>query len=74
MWDTDDPFAPLAWMRDRALIGIGQPWATARADGDVEWLAPDWQGTIGGPRDAFGAPSLPRRRGSGTAASWSSPA
>src|SRR4051795_2506508 len=32
---------------------------TARADGEVEWLAPDWQGTIGGPRDAFGAPSIP---------------
>jgi len=58
MWDTDDPLAPLAWMRDRALVGLGQPWATARADGDVEWLAPDWQGTIGA-RDAFGAPALP---------------
>ena len=58
LWDTADPFAPLAWLDDRAVIGAGQPWATAR-DGDVEWLAPDWQGTIGGPRDAFGAPSLP---------------
>ena len=41
-------------MGDRAVIGAGQPWATAR-DGEAEWLAPDWQGTLGGPRDPFGA-------------------
>jgi len=56
LWDTADPFAPLAWMDDRAVLGAGQPWATAR-EGEVDWLAPDWQGTIGGLRDAFGAPS-----------------
>ena len=48
LWDTADPLAPLAWMGDRAVIGHGQPWATAR-DGEAEWLAPDWQGTIGAP-------------------------
>jgi len=56
LWDTADPFSPPAWLGDRAVIGAGQPWATARA-GEAEWLAPDWQGTIGGPRDAFGAPA-----------------
>ena len=41
---------------------IGQPWATAR-DGEAEWLAPDWQGTLGGPRDPFGAPLGPAEPG-----------
>ncbi|MEA2245035.1 MAG: hypothetical protein QOD24_4591, partial [Solirubrobacteraceae bacterium] len=43
---------------DRAVIGHGAPWATA-SGGEAEWLAPDWQGTIGGPRDPFGAPLGP---------------
>jgi len=43
-------------MGDRAVIGLGGPLATAR-DGEAEWLAPDWQGTLGGPRDPFGAPA-----------------
>jgi RHS repeat-associated protein len=58
LWDTADPLSPLAWMDDRAIIGHGAPWATASA-GEAEWLAPDWQGTIGGPRDPFGAPLGP---------------
>jgi RHS repeat-associated protein len=45
-------------MGDRAVIGHGAPWATA-AGGEAEWLAPDWQGTIGAPRDPFGAPLGP---------------
>jgi len=51
MWDTADPLAPLAWLDDRAVVGNGTPWALARDD-EAEWLAPDWQGTIGAPRDA----------------------
>jgi RHS repeat-associated protein len=58
LWDTSDRLAPLAWMDDRAVIGDGTPWATA-AGGDATWLAPDWQGTIGGPRDPFGAALVP---------------
>jgi RHS repeat-associated protein len=45
-------------MDGRAVIGHGAPWATA-SDREAEWLAPDWQGTIGGPRDPFGAPLGP---------------
>ena len=58
LWDTNDPYSPLAWMGDQAVIGLGQPWATAQ-DGEATWLAPDWQGTVGGPRDPFGAPLGP---------------
>lgn len=58
LWDSADPLSPLAWMGDRAVIGHGAPWATA-AGGEAEWLAPDWQGTIGAPRDPFGAPLGP---------------
>ena len=54
LWDTADPFAPPAWVDGRAVIG---QWATAGPDGDVEWLDADWQGTVGGTRDAFGAPA-----------------
>jgi len=55
LWDTSERLCALAWMDDRAVIGHGTPWATASPD-DAEWLAPDWQGTIGGPRDPYGAP------------------
>ena len=58
LWDTAAPLGPLAWIDDRAVIGHGGPWATATAD-DAQWLAPDWQGTIGAPRDPFGAPLAP---------------
>jgi RHS repeat-associated protein len=58
LWDTEDPLSPLVWMDGRAVIGNGMPLATAR-DGDAEWLAPDFQGTVGGPRDPFGAPLGP---------------
>ena len=54
MWDTADPLSPLAWIGDRAVVGLGSPWATA-AGGEAAWLAPDWQGTIGEPRDPWGA-------------------
>ncbi|MEA2224449.1 MAG: hypothetical protein QOH83_2825, partial [Solirubrobacteraceae bacterium] len=54
MWDTADPLSPLSWIGDRAVIGIGSPWATATG-GEAAWLAPDWQGTIGPPRDPWGA-------------------
>jgi RHS repeat-associated protein len=58
LWDTADPLSPLVWMDDGAVIGHGAAWATA-SGGEAEWLAPDWQGTIGGPRDPFGAPLGP---------------
>jgi RHS repeat-associated protein len=54
MWDTADPLSPLTWIGDRAVIGLGAPWATA-AGGEATWLAPDWQGTVGAPRDPWGA-------------------
>jgi len=54
MWDTADPLSPLTWFGDRAVIGLGAPWATA-AGGEATWLAPDWQGTIGEPGDPWGA-------------------
>ena len=61
MWDSADRFRALAWMGERAVIGHGAPWATAgAAEGEqAQWLAPDWQGTIGAPRDPFGAPLSP---------------
>jgi RHS repeat-associated protein len=61
MWDSADRFRALTWMAERAVIGHGSPWATA-GEGENEqaqWLAPDWQGTIGGPRDPFGASLSP---------------
>jgi RHS repeat-associated protein len=59
MWDTADPLSPLAWLGDRAVIGPGAPWATA-AGAEAAWLAPDWQGTVGEPRDPWGAlPAAP---------------
>jgi RHS repeat-associated protein len=57
LWDTTR-FSPPAWIGDRAVIGHGAPWAIA-AGGDADWLAPDWQGTVGGPRDPYGAPLGP---------------
>jgi YD repeat-containing protein len=51
LWDTAHPLQPLTWHGDGAVIGEGSPWAHASA-GAVQWLAPDWQGTIGdAPRD-----------------------
>ena len=64
MWDTPDPLSPLAWIDDRAVVGHGTPWATASRE-DAEWLAPDWQGTVSGPRDPFGAPLAPADPGPG---------
>jgi RHS repeat-associated protein len=58
LWDSADALSPLAWIDDSAVIGHGTAWATA-SGGEAEWLAPDWQGTIGGPRDPFGAPLGP---------------
>jgi RHS repeat-associated protein len=43
------------WNDKDAVIGEGSPWALASGDA-VQWLAPDWQGTIGdAPRDPWGA-------------------
>jgi RHS repeat-associated protein len=55
LWDTTDPLQPLAWNGERAVIGERSPWALAGGD-CAQWLAPDWQGTIGdAPRDPWGA-------------------
>lgn len=57
MWDTAGAMSPLAWIGDSAVVGHGSPWALAGADA-AQWLAPDWQGTIGDqPRDPWGAPT-----------------
>ncbi|MEA2221942.1 MAG: hypothetical protein QOH83_318, partial [Solirubrobacteraceae bacterium] len=56
LWDSADPLAPLAWLDEQAVVGAGAPWALAGGDGAATWLAPDWQGTIGAPRDPWGAP------------------
>jgi len=58
LWDTADPMSPSAWIDGRAVVGHGGPWATASGE-DAQWLAPDWQGTVGEPRDPFGAPLAP---------------
>ncbi len=56
MWDTADAFAPLSWIGGQAVVGHGTPWALA-GDGAAQWLAPDWQGTVGDvARDPWGAP------------------
>ena len=56
MWDTAHPLQPLTWRGADAVIGEGAPWALANG-GAAQWLAPDWQGTIGdAPRDPWGAP------------------
>jgi len=55
LWDSADPLAPLAWLDEQAVVGAGSPWALAGSDGAATWLAPDWQGTIGEPRDPWGA-------------------
>jgi RHS repeat-associated protein len=55
LWDSAHPLQPLTWNGKGAVIGEGSPWALASA-GAVQWLAPDWQGTIGDkPRDPWGA-------------------
>jgi RHS repeat-associated protein len=56
LWDSADPLAPLAWLNEQAVVGAGAPWALAGSDA-ATWLAPDWQGTIGMPRDPWGASS-----------------
>jgi RHS repeat-associated protein len=59
LWDTEHPLQPLTWNGSGAVIGEGSPWALA-SGGAVQWLAPDWQGTIGdAPRDP-GAPAPPQ--------------
>lgn len=55
MWDSAATFQPLTWDGQAAVIGDGAPWARAGGAG-VEWLAPDWQGTVGDvARDPWGA-------------------
>lgn len=55
MWDTASLLAPLAWVGQQAVVGHGSPWALID-DSAAQWLAPDWQGTIGdATRDPWGA-------------------
>jgi len=55
MWDTASLLAPLAWVGRQAVVGHGSPWALVD-DSAAQWLAPDWQGTIGdATRDPWGA-------------------
>ena len=55
MWDGAGALSPLTWLDGQAVVGHGSPWALAGA-GAAEWLAPDWQGTVGdAPRDPLGA-------------------
>ncbi len=54
MWDSAATFQPLTWDGQAAVIGDGAPWARAGGAG-IEWLAPDWQGTVGDvARDPWG--------------------
>ncbi len=53
LWDTADPLSPLSWLDGAAVVGHGAPWALA-GQGEASWLAPDWQGSVGGERDPFG--------------------
>jgi hypothetical protein len=46
VWDTAHPLQPLTWIGGDAVVGEGAPWALA-GGGAAQWLAPDWQGTIG---------------------------
>ncbi|MEA2188567.1 MAG: hypothetical protein QOK16_3578 [Solirubrobacteraceae bacterium] len=65
LWDTADAYSPLAWMDERAVIGHGAPWALV-GDSTAEWLAPDWQGTIGdSARDPWGTAMNGSGAGSG---------
>ena len=54
LWDTADPLAPLSQIGEQVAIGQDSPWALTGPDG-TKWLAPDWQGTVGGARDPWGA-------------------
>jgi RHS repeat-associated protein len=55
MWDSAASLQPLVWDGEAALIGDGAPWVRAGGMG-IEWLAPDWQGTVGNAaRDPWGA-------------------
>jgi len=55
LWDTAHPLSPLAWNGHSAVVGEASPWALA-SEGGAQWLAPDWQGTIGdAARDPWGA-------------------
>ncbi|WP_426502026.1 DUF6531 domain-containing protein [Dactylosporangium sp. McL0621] len=58
LWDSADPLAPLSFVGDVAVVGLGTPWALATPT-DALRLRPDWQGTVGGPRDAWGAGAEP---------------
>jgi RHS repeat-associated protein len=55
LWDTAHPLSPLTWNGQGAVVGEGSPWALASTGAAVQWLAPDWQGTIGdAARDPWG--------------------
>ena len=36
-WDTADPGAPLVGLGDRAVVGLGHPWAVANDPLDLDW-------------------------------------
>jgi RHS repeat-associated protein len=55
MWDVAAGRSPL-WLEGSAVIGAAWPLATA-SGGTATWLEPDWQGSVGGLRDAWGAPA-----------------
>jgi RHS repeat-associated protein len=55
LWDTAHPLSALTWNGEAAVVGEASPWALA-SGGAAQWLAPDWQGTIGDvARDPWGA-------------------
>jgi RHS repeat-associated protein len=53
LWDTTDGLGAPCWLGGHAVLGHGTPWATA-GGGEVEWLLPDWLGTVGGTDDPWG--------------------
>ncbi|MCO8277496.1 DUF6531 domain-containing protein [Actinoplanes sp. TRM 88003] len=56
VWDTASaPSAPLM-IGASVLAGWGVPWASVTG-GTADRLTPDWRGTPGGGRDAWGAPA-----------------
>ncbi|HMG42506.1 MAG TPA: RHS repeat-associated core domain-containing protein, partial [Acidimicrobiales bacterium] len=49
----------LRWIDGTAVVGDSEPWATVGRDGAVDWLAHDWQGSVGPAADPWGAPVDP---------------
>ncbi|MEA2224689.1 MAG: hypothetical protein QOH83_3065 [Solirubrobacteraceae bacterium] len=60
LWDTAHPLSPLTWNGEAAVVGETSPWVLASRGAGAQWLAPDWQGTIGDvARDPWGAAAGP---------------